>query len=144
MKEVVRRIANHGRTPVDVAAITHAVVIIGGSARYQSADHWKRSGVLDQIQIEFCSAGAALFGIAAHVPALMEDINAYSIDLNFGYTLTRIDAPSGTATFCRDLMSSVAVCGGVKWCGVQESNLVISLRWATDFDWALPISEPRN
>ncbi|MDL2354169.1 MAG: TIGR01244 family sulfur transferase [Pseudomonadota bacterium] len=70
-------------------------------AMYLSADHWKRGGVLDQIQIEFCSAGAVLFGVAAYVPALMEYINAYSIDLNFGYTLTRVDGPSRTATFSR-------------------------------------------
>ena len=70
-------------------------------AMYLSADHWKRSGVLDQIQIEFCSAGAVLFGVAAYVPALMEYINAYGIDLNFGYTLTRVDGPARTATFTR-------------------------------------------
>lgn len=70
-------------------------------AMYLSADHWKRGGVLDQIQIEFCSAGAVLFGVAAYVPALMEYINAYSIDLNFGYTLTRVDGPARTATFSR-------------------------------------------
>ena len=70
-------------------------------AMYLSADHWKRSGVLDQIQIEFCSAGAVLFGVAPYVPALMEYINAYSIDVNFGYTLTRVDGPTRTATFTR-------------------------------------------
>ena len=31
-----------------------------------------------------------------------------------------------------------------RWCVAQESNLVISLRCETDFDWALPISEPRE
>jgi sulfide:quinone oxidoreductase len=70
-------------------------------AMYLSADHWKRGGVLDQMQIEFCSAGAVLFGVAAYVPALMEYINAYGIDLNFGYTLTRVDGPARTATFTR-------------------------------------------
>ena len=33
---------------------------------------------------------------------------------------------------------------GLNWCVAQESNLVISLRYETDFDWALPISEPRT
>ena len=70
-------------------------------AMYLSADHWKRSGVLDQVQIEFCSAGAVLFGVAAYVPALMAYINAYGIDLNFGYTLTRVDGPARSATFTR-------------------------------------------
>ena len=70
-------------------------------AMYLSADHWKRGGVLDRIQIEFYSAGAVLFGVAAYVPALMEYINAYSIDLNFGYTLTGVDGPARIATFSR-------------------------------------------
>jgi sulfide:quinone oxidoreductase len=70
-------------------------------AMYLSADHWKRSGVLDRIKIEFCSAGAVLFGVAAYVPALMEYVKAYGIDLNFGYNLTAVDGPARTATFTR-------------------------------------------
>ncbi len=70
-------------------------------AMYLSADHWKRSGVLDRIKIEFCNAGAVLFGVAAYVPALMEYIKAYHIDLQFGYNLVRVDGPARTATFAR-------------------------------------------
>lgn len=70
-------------------------------AMYLSADHWKRAGVLDGIEIAFCSAGAALFGVAAYVPALMEYVNAYGIGLDFGMTLTRVDGPAKTATFTR-------------------------------------------
>ncbi|MDI3250503.1 hypothetical protein PS706_03191 [Pseudomonas fluorescens] len=68
-------------------------------AMYLSADHWKRSGVLDAIEIEFYSAGAVLFGVPDYVPALMEYVTAYGIDLNFGNTLTRVDGPARTATF---------------------------------------------
>jgi sulfide:quinone oxidoreductase len=68
-------------------------------AMYLSADHWKRSGVLDNVEIEFCSAGAVLFGVPDYVPALMEYIKAYGIDLNFGNTLTRVNGPARTATF---------------------------------------------
>lgn len=70
-------------------------------AMYLSADHWKREGVLDQISIEFCNAGAVLFGVADYVPALMEYIEAYNIELNFGNTLTSVDGPGRTATFSR-------------------------------------------
>lgn len=70
-------------------------------AMYLSADHWKRSGVLDQVHIEFCSAGAVLFGVAAYVPALMKYVGAYGIDLHFSHTLTRVDGPARTATFTR-------------------------------------------
>lgn len=68
-------------------------------AMYLSADHWKRSGVLDNVEIEFCSAGAVLFGVPDYVPALMEYIKAYGIDLNFGNTLTSVNGPARTATF---------------------------------------------
>ena len=70
-------------------------------AMYLSADHWKRSGVLDRIDIEFCNAGAVLFGVAAYVPALMHYIDAYGIDLQFGNTLTCVDGTAKTATFSR-------------------------------------------
>jgi sulfide:quinone oxidoreductase len=70
-------------------------------AMYLSADQWKRAGVLGQIKIEFCSAGAVLFGVAAYVPALMKYIDAYGITLDFGFTLTRVDGPARTATFTR-------------------------------------------
>ncbi len=68
-------------------------------AMYLSADHWKRTGVLDNVEIEFCSAGAVLFGVPDYVPALMEYIKAYGIDLNFGNTLTSVNGPARTATF---------------------------------------------
>ena len=68
-------------------------------AMYLSADHWKRTCVLDNVEIEFCSAGAVLFGVPDYVPALMKYVTAYGIDLNFGNTLTRVNGPARTATF---------------------------------------------
>lgn len=70
-------------------------------AMYLSADHWKRNGALAHIEIEFCSAGAVLFGVADYVPALMEYVDAYGIALAFGNTLTRVDGPAKIATFSR-------------------------------------------
>jgi sulfide:quinone oxidoreductase len=70
-------------------------------AMYLSADHWRRSGVLKDIEIDFRSAGAALFGVAAYVPALMEYVERYGIQLHFGQTLVAVDGPSHEATFRR-------------------------------------------
>lgn len=70
-------------------------------AMYLSSDHWRRSGVLDGIDVQFCNAGASLFGVAAYVPALMEYVDRYAITLNFGHTLSAIDGPARTATFTR-------------------------------------------
>ncbi|CDF85541.1 hypothetical protein PKB_4216 [Pseudomonas knackmussii B13] len=70
-------------------------------AMYLSADHWRRSGRLDGIDIQFHTAGAALFGVEAYVPALMEYVERYRAQLNFGSTLVAVDGPARTATFAR-------------------------------------------
>ena len=68
-------------------------------AMYLSADHWRRNGVLGAIDIQFCNAGAVLFGVAEYVPALMAYIKTYGIGLNFGETLVAVDGPGQQATF---------------------------------------------
>lgn len=70
-------------------------------AMYLSADHWRRNGVLGNIDIEFFNAGAVLFGVADYVPALMEYVKAYDIQLNFQHTLVAVDGPAQRATFVR-------------------------------------------
>ncbi len=70
-------------------------------AMYLSADHWRRTGVLGGIDIQFCNAGAVLFGVADYVPALMEYVQAYNIHLNFGQTLVSVDGSSKTAVFSK-------------------------------------------
>jgi sulfide:quinone oxidoreductase len=72
-------------------------------AMYLSCDQWRRAGVLKDSTVEFCSAGAVLFSVPDYVPALMEYVGAYGIDLKFGHNLTAIDGPSRTATFARTL-----------------------------------------
>jgi sulfide:quinone oxidoreductase len=68
-------------------------------ALYLSADHWRRSGVLNNIDIGFYNAGPVLFGVKEYVPALMEYIELYKAKLNFGHRLTRIDGEAQTAWF---------------------------------------------
>ncbi|WP_081768767.1 FAD/NAD(P)-binding oxidoreductase [Herbaspirillum sp. RV1423] len=70
-------------------------------AMYLAADHWKKSGALNHIDIEFCNAGGVLFGVAAYVPALMEYIEAYGIQLRFNHNLVAVDGGARTATFVR-------------------------------------------
>jgi sulfide:quinone oxidoreductase len=68
-------------------------------AMYLSCDAWKRRGVLGNINLQFHTVTPALFGVANYVPALMEYVRLYGIDLNFQSQLTAIDGPSRTATF---------------------------------------------
>lgn len=68
-------------------------------AMYMSCDHWRRSSSLPDIEVEFHSAGAVLFGVKEYVPALMDYVRRYGIDLNLESRLSAIDGRSRTATF---------------------------------------------
>jgi sulfide:quinone oxidoreductase len=78
-------------------------------AMYLSSDEWLRCGVLKDIDVQFYNAGAVLFGVADYVPALMEYIKRYDIDLKFGHTLTAVDGTAKKATFTRTLADSSKV-----------------------------------
>ncbi len=68
-------------------------------AMYLSCDVWKDSGVLGDIEVEFRNAGGVLFGVEAYVPALMEYVDRYGIQLKLGSRLVAVDGASRTATF---------------------------------------------
>jgi sulfide:quinone oxidoreductase len=68
-------------------------------AMYLSCDAWEKRGVLKNIQVEFHNAGAALFGVKDYVPALMDYVRRYGIDLQFESTLVGVDGPAKRATF---------------------------------------------
>ena len=70
-------------------------------ALYLSADHWRRAGRLQDIEITFLAAAPALFGVGAYVPPLMAYIERYGVDLRLRHTLTRIDGPARRAWFTR-------------------------------------------
>jgi sulfide:quinone oxidoreductase len=70
-------------------------------AMYLSADHWYRRGSLKDIEVDFFTAGAVLFGVKEYVPALMEYVERYRARLNFQHTLTRVDGPARRAWFKR-------------------------------------------
>ncbi|QTF55379.1 bifunctional protein tyrosine phosphatase family protein/NAD(P)/FAD-dependent oxidoreductase [Stutzerimonas frequens] len=68
-------------------------------AMYLSCDHWLRQGVLKDIQVDFCSAGGVLFGVADFVPGLMAYVERYGAELNFNNRLTAVDGPARKAWF---------------------------------------------
>lgn len=70
-------------------------------AMYLSCDIWRKAGTLARTEVEFHLAGAALFGVPDYVPALMEYVNRYGIQLNFGSTLVAVDGARRIATFAR-------------------------------------------
>ena len=68
-------------------------------AMYLACDYWRRAGVLGDIEVEFRNAGAVLFGVADYVPALMEYVGKYGIQLELGSNLVAVDGPARQATF---------------------------------------------
>lgn len=70
-------------------------------AMYLSCDIWRAAGVLPAIDVEFHNAGAALFGVAAYVPALMEYVQKYGIDLQLESNLVAVDGGRKIAAFER-------------------------------------------
>ncbi|HUH36878.1 MAG TPA: TIGR01244 family sulfur transferase [Spongiibacteraceae bacterium] len=68
-------------------------------AMYLSADYWTRQQRLADIDIEFCNAGAVLFGVQDYVPALMQYVKKYAIQLSLGHKLVKVDGPGHRAWF---------------------------------------------
>ncbi|GGB73973.1 bifunctional protein tyrosine phosphatase family protein/NAD(P)/FAD-dependent oxidoreductase [Blastomonas aquatica] len=68
-------------------------------AMYLSCTRWEKSGMLPNIDVQFHTAGAVLFGVPAYVPALMEYVERYNAHLNFESKLVAVDGAGGFATF---------------------------------------------
>jgi sulfide:quinone oxidoreductase len=68
-------------------------------AMYLSCDAWLERGVLQDIDVEFRNAGGVLFGVKEYVPALMEYVEKYGIDLKLDQSLVAVDGPDRKATF---------------------------------------------
>ncbi len=70
-------------------------------AMYLSCDIWRHAGALPNIEVEFHNAGPVLFGVPAYVPALMEYVTLYGINLRFESKLVGVDGKRKVATFER-------------------------------------------
>ena len=68
-------------------------------AMYLSCDQWSKINCLTDIDVEFHTAGAVLFGVADFVPALMQYVERYNAKLNFNSNLVKVDGNSKTAYF---------------------------------------------
>jgi len=68
-------------------------------AMYLSCYRWEQARVLRNIDVQFHTAGAVLFGVAAYVPALLKYIERYGVNLNLASKLVAIDGAAKTAVF---------------------------------------------
>lgn len=79
-------------------------------AMYLSCDHWLKHGNLNNIDVEFDLAGAALFGVATFVPPLMKYVEKYNAQLAFNSNLVKVDGPARKAWFeVKDAEGNVTV-----------------------------------
>lgn len=57
---------------------------------YLSCSKWEKQGILQAIDVQFHTAGAVLFGVAAYVPALMEYVERYNAHLNLNRSWSQL------------------------------------------------------
>ena len=68
-------------------------------AMYLSCDHWRRSDVLDRIDVHFLNAGGVLFGVKDYVPALQSYIDRYGVNTHYSHNLKAVDGEAKVARF---------------------------------------------
>lgn len=68
-------------------------------ALYLSCDRWRRQGCLDKVNVTFCLAGQAIFGVSEFVAPLKKHLEKYQAKVNFQHNLVRVDGERRQATF---------------------------------------------
>ncbi len=66
---------------------------------YLAEDHFRRTGVRNQIKVGYRCAADAIFAVKKYAAALNEICAARDIDTQFAWKLTAVDAPARVATF---------------------------------------------
>lgn len=66
---------------------------------YLAADRFRKKGILDKFNIEFCNAGPGMFGVPFFAKALLKVVAGYGIKTNFNTNLVAIDGVKKIATF---------------------------------------------
>lgn len=96
--ELIRGLS-HGRalfhaphTPVKCGGAPHKIM-------YLAADHWRREGVLRDMDIQYWSGGTKLFAIPRYERTLLKVVERGGIKLNFFWKLEEIDGPGKRARF---------------------------------------------
>ena len=66
---------------------------------YLAADLFRKKGIADKFNIEFCNAGPGMFGVPFFAKALSQVVADYGIKTQFGHNLVSIDGEKKEATF---------------------------------------------
>lgn len=96
--ELVQRL-KHGRALFTQPPMPIKCAGAPQKAMYLSCHAWERKGALKDIEVQFHTAGPTIFGVPAYVPALLETVDRYGIDLHLASNLVAVDGRARTATF---------------------------------------------
>lgn len=66
---------------------------------YLAADRFRKKGILDKFNIEFCNAGGVIFGVPFFAKALSQVVAGYGINTHFNCNLLAVDGEAKSATF---------------------------------------------
>ncbi len=66
---------------------------------YLAADRFRKKGIADKVNVEFCNAGPGMFGVPFFAKALTKVIADYGITTSFSHNLVAIDGEAKKATF---------------------------------------------
>ena len=87
-----RAIFHNPHTPVKCGGAPHKIM-------YLAADHWRRQGVLKDMDIQYWSGGTKLFGVPRYEKTLLKVVERGGIKLNFFWKLEEVDGPNKRARF---------------------------------------------
>ncbi len=75
---------------------------------YLTADHLRRRGILDQVELHFFTPGVVIFGIPKFARTLEKVIERYGIQVHFRHELAEVRGPQQEAVFhLKDAQGSV-------------------------------------
>ncbi|SEM63437.1 sulfide:quinone oxidoreductase [Stigmatella aurantiaca] len=82
----------HPATPVKCAGAPQKIM-------YLAADHWRRTGLREQVKILFGSGGKVIFGVKPFAEVLQGVVNRYGIDTRFQHSLVEVRGDRKEAVF---------------------------------------------
>lgn len=87
-----RALFHNPHTPVKCGGAPHKIM-------YLAADHWRREGVLKEMDIQYWSGAGKLFSVPQYEKTLLKVVERGGIKLNFNWRLDEIDGPGKRARF---------------------------------------------
>lgn len=87
-----KAVFHNPHTPVKCGGAPHKIM-------YLAADHWRREGVLKDMDIQYWSGGTKLFAVPRYEKTLLKVVERGGIKLNFFWKLEEVDGPNKRARF---------------------------------------------